>query len=107
MSLRIHFQDTPHTERTKQECERWVGVLEDEFPEVSKFEVTLTHAGDEHDIHVHITGKDLSFAARAKDRDQHTAIEDAFEKLRRQLRRHHDKQIFARRRDGKQTRHQS
>ena len=91
----------------KQECERWVGVLEEEFPEVSKFEVTLTHTGGEHDIHVHITGKELGFASRATDRERHSAIEEAFEKLRRQLRRHHDKQIFTHRRDGKHTRHQS
>jgi ribosome-associated translation inhibitor RaiA len=107
MSLRIDFQDTPHSDSVKEECERWAGDLQDEFPEVTKFEVTLTQTGGEHDVHVHSTGKDLGLAARSADRDQRLAIEEAFEKLRRQLRRHHDKQIFTHRRDGKQSRHQS
>ena len=105
MSLRIHFQDTPPADELKDECERRVGELEAEFPETSKFEVTLAHAKGEHETHVHITGKDLEFAASGRNRELLGALEEAFEKLHRQLRKHHDKQIFGRRRDGKTSRH--
>ena len=107
MSLRIHFQDLPHTDAIKDECERRVGAIETEFPETSKFEVTLSHAKGEHEMHVHITGKELEFAARARSRELLSAIEEAFDKLHRQLRKHHDKQIFGRRRDGKSSRRSS
>lgn len=100
MSFRIHFQDLPPSAALRDECERWVSELESEFPETSKFEVTLTHAGAEHETHVHITGRDLELASSAKGRGQREAIEEAFERLRRQLRKRRDKQILGRRREA-------
>ena len=105
MSLRIHFQDLPHSDSIKDECERRVGDIETEFPETSKIEVTVSHAKGEHETHVHITGKELELAASARNRELLGALEEAFDKLHRQLRKHHDKQIFGRRRDGKSSRH--
>jgi ribosome-associated translation inhibitor RaiA len=59
--------------------------------------------GPEHETHVHINGKDLDVASRAKAIDLLGSVNDAFEKARRQLRKRHDKQIFSRRREPHRT----
>ena len=98
MSFRIHFQDVPHSEAIREECEQLASSLREEFPETSKCEVTVTHTGDEKELHLHITGKDIDIAARARARDLRETMVDAFDRVRKQLRRRHDKQIFSRRR---------
>jgi len=103
MNFRIHFHDVPHSDEIKQECERLVDSLQQEFPETSKFEVSLNHTGEEHETHMHVTGKDLEVAAKANGRELRDSIAEAFERLRRQLRKHHDKQIFARRRGAQRS----
>ena len=99
MSRRVHFQDVPHSESIQRECERWIDLLREEFPETSKYEITLTHAGNDHETHVHVTGKHVELASQARHRDLREAVTDAFDRVRRQLRKHHDKKISGRRRD--------
>ncbi len=101
MNFRIHFHDdVPHSHRIRAECERHSDELQAEFPETSRCEVAISHSGDEHETHVHIRGKDLDVASHGKDREMHESMIDAFDKVRKQLRKHHDKMIFAKRRDG-------
>ena len=101
MSFQIHFHDVPHSESIRRNCERWAALLTEEFPETSKYEVTLSHSKGDHAAHVHVTGKDIDVAAAAEKRELSEAVTEGFERLRRQLRKHHDKQIFARRRNAK------
>ena len=101
MSFRIHFQDVPHSDAIREECEQLASSLQDDFPETSKCEVTVTHTGEEKELHLHITGKDIDVAARAHARDLRETMVDAFDRVRKQLRKHHDKQIFSRRRGTK------
>ncbi len=103
MSFRIHFQDTPHSDSLRDQCEQWVSDLREEFPETSKFEVTLRQTGASQSAHVVVTGKDLKLAASAEAHDLRDSLVDAFEKVKRQLRKHHDRQIFSRRRDAHRT----
>jgi ribosomal subunit interface protein len=103
MSFRIHFQDVPHSDAIRDECEQLASGLREEFPETSKCEVTVTHTGDDKELHLHVTGKDIDIAARAQARDMHETMTEAFDRVRKQLRKHHDKQIFSRRR-GKKSR---
>jgi ribosome-associated translation inhibitor RaiA len=77
-----------------------VNGLRDEFPETSKFEVTLRHNGDTHETHVHVTGKDLEVASSGHALTLEASVTEALEKTRRQLRKHRDKLIFGRRRDA-------
>ena len=100
MSLHIHFHDLPHSDPIHRACEQWVDALQEEFPETSKYEVTLSHSRGEHEAHVHVTGKDLELASAAQHRDLKDAVTEGFERLRRQLRKKHDKRIFTRRRTG-------
>ncbi len=105
MSFRIHFQDVPHSDSIREECEATAGALRAEFPETSKVEVTLTHTGEDHSTHVHVTGKDLDLASRAESRELREALNEAFERVRKQLRKHHDKVIFGRRREAQKASH--
>ena len=100
MTLRVHFQDVPHSDQLRRECEACVEDLKQEFPETSKYEITLTHTGDTHEVHVHVTGKDLEVASSGQAETLAESVTNALEKTRRQLRKHHDKVIFGRRREG-------
>jgi ribosome-associated translation inhibitor RaiA len=100
MPFHIHFRDTPHSDKLRSECEGWAAGLRSEFPETTRMEVTVSHDGDVHELHVHVTGKHVDFASSAKSRDSvFAAARDAFDKVHAQLRKHHDKQIFQKRRD--------
>ena len=101
MSLQIHFHDVPHSDTVRSACARLAEGLSQEFPETSKYEVTLSHSKGDHEAHVHVTGKDLDVAAAAQKRDLAEAMTEGFERVRRQLRKHHDKQISSRRRATK------
>jgi ribosome-associated translation inhibitor RaiA len=100
VSVRVHFQDVPHSERVRRDCEESVSGLREEFPETSKFEITLTLAGDTHETHVHVTGKDLEVASSGQALTIEGSVTEALERARRQLRKHRDKLIFGRRRDA-------
>ena len=50
---------------------------------------------------MHVTGRDIDMAARAKSRESMlVAAREAFAKAHHQLRKHHDKHVFNPRRDG-------
>jgi ribosome-associated translation inhibitor RaiA len=93
MSFRIHFHHVKHSERLREECERLAGELQEEFPEALHCEVSLGEEGTEHEVLVHVTGKDLDVASRTQAPQLRDSVHDAFERVRRQLRTHHDKII--------------
>ncbi len=94
MSFRIHFHQVEHSENVREQCERLADALRDEFPEALHCEVSLEQTGADHEVKVHVTGKDLDVASRASAAEFRDAVHDAFERVRRQLRTHHDKLIF-------------
>ena len=63
----------------------------------------VAYTADSIDIsaHAHASGKRLDLAAHAVTQDVRKAGEIALEKLQRELRREHDKRIFARRREAR------
>jgi ribosome-associated translation inhibitor RaiA len=97
----MNFRDTPHSETVQGECEGLAQTIRDEFRETTRVEVTVSHAHDEYEAHVHVTGRDIDMAARAKSRDSVViAAREAFSKAHAQLRKHHEKLIFEPRREG-------
>ena len=104
MTNRIHFHDVPHSAEIKQEFERLAATLREEFPEISKLKVSLNQSRAELETHLHVTGKDLELAAQANSHEPRISLQEAFERVRRQLRKHHDKVIYARRREAQRTR---
>jgi ribosomal subunit interface protein len=100
MPFHIHFRDTPHSDHLRGECESWGDALRNEFPETTRVEVTVSHDGDAHEVHVHVTGRHVDLSSSAKNRETvFASAREAFDKLHAQLRKHHDKQIFQHRRD--------
>ncbi|HXZ84250.1 MAG TPA: HPF/RaiA family ribosome-associated protein [Myxococcota bacterium] len=103
MPFKLSFKDIPHSETVQSECEGLADELRSEFPETLRVDVTLGHARGEYDAHVHVTGRDLDLAASAKHRDSVSlAAREAFHRAHAQLRKHHDKQIFERRREARE-----
>jgi len=98
MTFSIHFGDLPHSSRLRNECERVAHELRSEFPEALKCDVRLQRSGVKHEAHVHVTGKSVDVAATSSQRGIHESVSECFERARRQLRKHHDKKIFAQRR---------
>lgn len=99
MTFRIHFQDVEHSNFLHEKCETLSRALQQEFPETLRFEVTMTQNGEERATQVHVTGKDVDFASTASSKSAPESVNDAFDRLRKQLRKHHDKLIFKRRRE--------
>jgi ribosome-associated translation inhibitor RaiA len=98
MTNRIHFHDLPHSQQIKDEFEKLATGVREEFPEIKKLEVSLNRSNDDLETHVHVTGKDLDLASSAKSRELRESLSEAFERLRKQLRKRHDKVIYSRRR---------
>lgn len=104
MSFRLHYHgDVPHSRRLQEECEKLVDALLSAFPEVQKTEVSVLRASDGFEVQVHASGKDVNAAAHATRPSKRAAATRAFAKLNRQLRKHHDKLIFARRREAQRA----
>lgn len=103
MSFRIQFQDVPHSVYLAQKCQELSRALAEEFPEVNRFDVTQSLLGAEQTTTIHVTGRDLDLASSSRAAFARDSVNEAFSKLRRQLRKHHDKLIFNRRREVAKT----
>ncbi|MCP4007389.1 MAG: HPF/RaiA family ribosome-associated protein [bacterium] len=101
MSFRIHFHDdVPHSKRIGAECERISSELHEDFPELAKTEVAISVEGGELETRVHVRGKDIDLASTGKAKEMHDSVVEAFDRVKKQLRKHHDKVTFKGRRDG-------
>jgi ribosome-associated translation inhibitor RaiA len=94
MSFRIHYHHVTHSDSLREQCERLAEGLRDEFPEAQSCEVSLQQNGTDREVIVHVTGKELDVASRARAMEFRDGVHDAFERVRRQLRTHHDKLVF-------------
>jgi ribosome-associated translation inhibitor RaiA len=101
MSFQIQFHDVPHSDQIREEAEGLSAHLETEFPEAQKFAVTISSdAGEGYSTHLHVTGRQVSVNSTAEGREMRDTLVEAFDKAHKQLRKHHDKGIFGRRREG-------
>ena len=99
----ITFKDLGVNEALRETLEKRCQALTNEFPEVTRVELTLNPDGDDHSAHGHATGKDIEVATRATAAEIGVAADQVLDKLKQKLRRSHDKKIFARRRQAKQS----
>ena len=100
MNFRMSFKDTPHSDFLEQKAREMSDELSREFPETLRYEITHTHSGDDRSTHLHVMGKHVDLAASADSRSARESVNEAFVRMRAQLRKHHDKVIFNRRREG-------
>jgi len=98
----ISFKDLVVDERLRETMEGRCHALTNEFPEVTRVELTLASDGDEHSATGRATGKDTVIATRATAAELAVAADQVLDKLKQALRRSHDKKIFSHRRVAKQ-----
>jgi ribosomal subunit interface protein len=96
----ISFQHMDAEEEVRQQLETRLRALAEEFPETTRFEITLAPDGAGHTAHAHVTGKSTEIAPHASGSKLALAADRLVDKIERQLRRIHDKRIFLHRREA-------
>lgn len=97
----VHFKDLRVDETLREAVQKRCDHLAEEFHEVTRFEVTISgNGGVGFEVHGHATGKHTDVATHAKQEQARAASDQVLDKIERQLRKSHDKRIFAQRRDA-------
>jgi ribosomal subunit interface protein len=99
-SVVIHFKEVEQDEPLREFIEKKSEHLGNEFREVSKIEISLGPNGVGFIANGHLTGKGTDIATHAEASELTPAVDSVFDKFQRQLRKLHDKRIFAQRRDA-------
>lgn len=99
----ISFKDMEPDEDLRGALEARCRAFGGEFPETTRYEITLSPDGTGHVAHGHVTGSHTELASHAEAMEPGHAADRLLDKLVRQLRRVHDKRIFAHRREAQQA----
>ncbi len=97
----VHFRDVERDDELQESLEKRCEHLAAEFPETRHYELSITPDNNEINVHAKVTGKGTSIASHAAAPEARQAAETALDRLERELRREHDKRIFAPRRAAK------
>jgi ribosome-associated translation inhibitor RaiA len=97
-SVVVSFKDMKRSEKVRERVEERCARMAADFPETTKFEVTLEPDGPGFLAHGHVTGRDTEVATRATGERMGQAADRLLDKLSKALRRSHDKRIFKDRR---------
>jgi ribosome-associated translation inhibitor RaiA len=97
-SVVIHFREIEPDEELKRSIEKQGLHLAEEFHEIARIEISLEANGAGFTAHGHVTGKGTDVATHAEASKLGPAADLVFHKLEPQLRKLHDKRIFAQRR---------
>ena len=98
--IAVHFKDMPVNDGVRVDVEDRCQALADGFPELTHVEVTLTPDGAGYKASGRVTGRATELATHAAAPEPGHAADRLLDTLRQQLRRSHDKRVFARRRDA-------
>ena len=99
----MNFKDLPTDERVRDAIEARCRLLTEDFQEITRFEFTLSEEGNGFTAHGHIRGKSTDVATQAAASELGAAADQLLDKIERQLRRVHDKRIFAPRRGAQRN----
>jgi ribosome-associated translation inhibitor RaiA len=98
-AVAFHFE-VEIGEQLREELEKRCNALSDEFPEITRIDITLSEDGAAYAASGHVTGKGTEAAGHASGPEPEVAADQLFDTLRVRLRKIHDKRIFARRREA-------
>jgi ribosome-associated translation inhibitor RaiA len=101
--IAVSFKDMPIDEELRSRVEERCRTLSGEFPEVTHLEVTLAQDGAGHSASGHASGKSTRLATHAAANEATHAADQLLDTLRHQLRKAHDKRIFAQRREAQKN----
>jgi ribosomal subunit interface protein len=96
----VHFKEVPSSQKIRDAIEARCEHFTAEFQEVMRFEITFSPLGAEVEAHGHATGKNTNVATQASGKSLRAAADQVLEKIERQLRKIHDKRIYAQRREA-------
>jgi ribosomal subunit interface protein len=96
----ISFKDISVNESVRETLEFGCERLAAEFPETTRFELTLAPDGAGFTAHAHVTGRSTEVPTHAQGVEIGEAADKLLDKLERQLRRVHDKRVYSPRRDA-------
>ena len=97
----LQLKQASSDDALREHVEKRLAALADEFPEVTRFEITLSEDGAGFSAHGHVTGKSTEVAPHsAAASEARPALDSLLDRIERQLRRVHDKRIFAQRREA-------
>lgn len=99
-SVVIHFNHMSTDDEVRTHLQERCGHLASEFPETAHYELSLSPDDREIRADAHVSGRGTHVAAHATHGDLRQAGDLVLNKLERELRRHHDKKIFSRRREA-------
>ena len=99
-SVVIHVKEVEEDEPLREFIERKGEDLGNEFREVSKIEISVAPNGTGFIANGHVTGKGTDVATQVEASELTPAVDSVFDKVERQLRKLHDKRIFAQRREA-------
>jgi ribosome-associated translation inhibitor RaiA len=106
-SVVVHFKDLeieePVLEQVRVSIEKRCEALAQEFAEIQRFELTIEADGAGVSVHGHATGKNTDVAGHALAPEPGPASDQALAKIERALRKHHDKRIYAQRREAQKV----
>jgi len=94
----ISFKDMEAVEEIREKLEKGCAALAEEFPETTRFELTIAPDGVGHTAHGHVTGRATEVAAHADAIAPAHAADRLLDLLERLLRKVHDKHRFKERR---------
>jgi ribosome-associated translation inhibitor RaiA len=97
----ISFKDLETDEELREKIEVRCRSLAAEFPETTRFEITIAPDGAGHVTHARVNGRQTHIDAHAVAIEMALSAEGALDKVHHQLRSVHDKRIFARRREAR------
>jgi ribosomal subunit interface protein len=99
-TLVTNFKDLSKDEAVREAIEKRCRHLAEAFGEIVRIEITLAADGVGFTAHGHVTGSHVDVATHATATQLLPAAEKLLVKVERQLRRVHDKRIFAKRREA-------
>lgn len=100
----ISFKDIAVNETVRENVEKRCVALGGEFPETDRYEVILAADGAGTTAHVHATGRGVDVASQGDSTELSLAADRAIDTVAKQLRKIHDKKIYARRREAQRSR---
>lgn len=99
----VRFKDVECDEALREDIERKARQIAREFPETTRFEISLETDGAGFRIQAHVNGKSTEVATHADAPELRTAADQLFRRVKHQLRRVHDKRIFQHRREAQKS----
>jgi len=103
VTIVISFKDMAPDEALRGSIEKRCNALAEEFPETLRYELTVSPDGAGHVTHARVSGGSIHIDTHGSAIEMGLAADKALEKVEHQLRRIHDKRVFARRREAKKA----